>query len=270
MAPKSNAAGKRAVQTEFTKPPDTAKQSRHTSKLLKNEIYKCVNMQTKQFTGLYYLNMKLPFDYKTADGPTMAEAFTARMDIGSANFNPAREMDGKRGEKWTLPPELKVKVKTRRGYDQAIEIWNDLLGYPLAPTLNMEELESVELKLEVRNMAWALEGDTVDIEPWLKAAVACEWVSGQKALMVPFDDEDDKAIVRETIHNLVVNKLGFVLNEAWSLRPLPLPAPAHALTRGASLSRTPQKPSPSRAKTRQPNESQPMPKHAMVMDLCVM
>ena len=97
MAPKSNAAGKRAVQTEFTKPPDTVKQSRHTSKLLKNEIYKCVNMQTKQFTGLYYLNMKLPFDYKTADGPAMAEAFTARMDIGSANFNPAREMNGNRG-----------------------------------------------------------------------------------------------------------------------------------------------------------------------------
>ena len=40
MAPKSKAAGKRTVQTEFTKPPDTDKKAKHTSKLLKNEIYK--------------------------------------------------------------------------------------------------------------------------------------------------------------------------------------------------------------------------------------
>ena len=68
-------------------------------------------------------------------------------------------------------------------------------------------------------------GDSMDIEPWLKAAVTCEWNSGQRALMVPFDDDEDKAVVYDTIKNLVVNKLGFVLTYSpWSHRPLPAPA----------------------------------------------
>ena len=124
-----------------------------------------------------------------------------------------------------MPCPIKVKVKTRRGYDEAMAIWNELVGYQLAPTINLDELKTIELGLEVRNMACAIVGDTVDIEPWLQAAISCAWDSGQRALMVPFDDEEDKKVVYQTILNLVVNKLGFVLNSApWSHRPLPAPA----------------------------------------------
>ena len=166
-----------------------------------------------QKTGLYYLNVKCGRVF-TGDGYTLAKQVTKELPICKAEWNGPKEVEDRRGEKYTLSGYLKVQFKTPDGLLVAKEIVDRLVGVPM-DEIQIDDENTVEkpiLNVEIRGNALAIRGDTFDLDDWLNNKLNGKWDSGERAVLVPVTDDEDRATALATLRNLC-RYLGYDLAE---------------------------------------------------------
>ena len=214
-------SGKRVVCDDFSQkptPPSPAtgkKPKAEADPRVPNDVYLC--MRDGVPAGLMYLNVKAGKFVTDDAGPEIAMAVTQKLPIGDAEWQGSRKQEDRRGQEYTLPGQLKIKFKTRVGFDTAKDIVATILGKELAPTKGpVDQILTPSFTVERRPaaMALAVTGDTYDVDDWFSSKLSGKWSSEEKAVMIPVESDEDAEIAMTNLRNLC-QYLGYGLIENW-------------------------------------------------------
>lgn len=166
---------------------------------------------------LYYWNVVLKEKMVPREGgEALAASFTEKMRMCEAIWKPATTQPRRDGSLWTLDACLKVKFKTRAGFDHAKSIWQDLApSMKLKATKDESLIEEWTFEVEKRgDHAYGVIGDTFDADQWFTSKCVGKYDHSQNAIIVPFADAEDGQVVLGNIKK-ICTLLGYTMRMLW-------------------------------------------------------